>query len=181
MDRWPDPAVPPRSKNDQEGEGYELWLPRADDPAMCPVTALSTWRTHVASLVGGDPITVCPKDPVFIAVDRYGRARWGGSGRLRRLDEKCFNEMVQRHAVSAGLATPPKDPAERARWRNPFGGHSCRVGFVHEALRQGLSIAQVAEVTRHRDMNTLMRYKREHDRRSNNPVKELLVAAGLAA
>lgn len=171
----------PRSKNDQEGEGYELWLPRAADAAMCPVTALSAWRTHVSSLVGGDPLAVCPNDPVFVAVDRYGRARRNRMGRLRRLDEKSFNEMVQRHAVAAGLATPPVDPAERARWRNPFGGHSCRVGFVTEGLRQRLSIAEIAEVTRHRDMNTLMRYKREHDRRNNNPVRELLVAAGLAA
>ncbi len=169
------------TKTDQLGEGYELWLPPVDDPAMCPVRALTAWRSHVAELLGVDPVSHRANDQVFASVDRYGRVRRDAQGRLRPLDAKSFNEMVQRHCVAAGLAAPPSDPEERKAWRNPFGGHSLRVGFVTEAFRQGLSIAEIAEVTRHRDMNTLMTYKRTVDRQQDNPVKKLLVAHAVAA
>ncbi|MGY1738365.1 tyrosine-type recombinase/integrase [Geodermatophilus sp. SYSU D00684] len=169
-----------RAKNDQEGEGYELWLPPVTDPMMCPVTALTAWRAHVTALLGADPVTATPQAPVFVSVDRNGRARRDRTGRLRPLDEHGFNAMVQRHCIAAGLATPPTDPEERRRWRNPFGGHSCRVGWVTECLKQGMSIAAIAEVTRHRDMNTLMRYQRTHDREHNNPVRELVARIGLS-
>ncbi|MGY1883965.1 tyrosine-type recombinase/integrase [Blastococcus sp. SYSU DS0753] len=169
-----------RSKGDQEGEGYELWLPPVADSLMCPVTALSAWRAHVAQLTGADPVTRSPDAPVFTSVDRYGRARRDRSGRPRPLNDHGFNEMVQRRCVAAGLVKPPSDPEERRQWRSPFGGHSCRVGFVTEGLRQGLSIAEIAEQTRHRDMNTLKRYHREYDRQHNNTAKRLIEAAGLA-
>ncbi|MBB3084220.1 tyrosine-type recombinase/integrase [Geodermatophilus sabuli] len=168
------------SKTDQEGEGDELWLPPVADPLMCPVTALNAWRAHVTELTGADPVTRFPDEPVFVSVDRYGRARRDRAGRLRPLNDHGFNEMVQRRCLAAGLVKPPTDPETRRQWRNPFGGHSCRVGFVTEGLRQGLGIAEIAEQTRHRDMNTLKRYQREYDRQHNNIAKKLVEAAGLA-
>lgn len=154
------------SKTNQTGEVEYVFLPcHTADPSRCPVTALAEWRRHVARAVGGDPAQVCPTAPVYAPVDRHGRIAVTRTGVPRRLSGEAVNEIVARLSVAAGLSGAAD---------NQYGGHSLRVGFVTEALRRGMTVPEIMQVTKHRDARTVHRYGRAENLPENNPARSLL-------
>ena len=119
-----------RSKTDQAGEGQEIAIPRGTH--LRPVETLQTWLAAAAISDG----------PLFRPVSKGGRvgaAPLGGDGFVRAL---------KRRAAAAGL-----DPAG-------FSGHSLRAGFLTAAAESGADVLKMAEVSRHRSMDTVRRYVR---------------------
>lgn len=151
-----------RSKTDQEGLGKTLWIPEVLNSSVpCPVAAYRAYRAMVIDQVGREPDGSMP---LFAPFDRHGLGRWGS-----RLDGNDVNVLIQDLAVRAGLTPKPKAGA-----KNPFGAHSLRAGFVTEALRDDkLSISQVQEVTQHKSVDVLMRYRREAQGASSASIAKL--------
>lgn len=143
------------SKTDQNGEGFALLVPTADAGLPSPAAALTAWRDHVAAVIGGDPQQLLPDEPVFCAIDRHGnlRRRKNRFGRPEPLTGKALCELVQRYALKAGL-----DGADRDR--NAYGSHSLRIGFVNQALADGISVEDIVQVTNH-SIASLQAYVRQ--------------------
>jgi site-specific recombinase XerD len=121
-----------RSKTDQEGQGREVGIPYAGDPAVCSVRAVRAWL-DAAGFVAG---------PLFRAVDRAGRLS------EERLCDRSVALVVKRTALAAGL--------DAAR----FAGHSLRSGFATAAAKVGKSERAIMEQTGHRSVATVRRYIR---------------------
>lgn len=123
----------PRSKTNPTGEHVELVvLPRAANPARCPVLALTHWFA-LAAITDG---------PVFRAV---GKNNQPGP---RALHPESINTLVQNAIARAGL-----DPG-------PYSAHSLRAGFVTYAHLRGASDRAIAHQTRHRSLATIGTYVR---------------------
>jgi integrase len=155
------------SKTDQEGLGQTIRIAPSPDDAVvpCALAALTAWRHELQTALGR---TVGDDEPVFPPFTPHGDPRTlPRSGRLARLDGEEVNALIKRLAVEAGLV------ARGAPC--PYGGHSLRAGFVTEALRgDRLSISQVQEQTRHKDVGTLLRYRREVNLDHTNASTSLL-------
>lgn len=82
-------------------------------------------------------------------------ARVGGA-----LSPAAVAEIVQRRSILAGL-------------KGNFAGHSLRSGFVTEAGRQGVSLADVMAMTGHRTVNMVLEYLQSGSV-LNNPASKLL-------
>lgn len=111
-----------RSKTDQTAQGFTIKVPRAKDPAVCPVRALELWLA-VGKIQGG---------PLFRAVDR-----WENVGDAA-LTDQVVAAVVKEAAHAAGL-----DPAR-------FAGHSLRRGFITQAARRGAPSLDIRAVSRHK-------------------------------
>lgn len=123
----------PRSKTNPTGEHVELVvLPRAANPARCPVVALTHWL-HLAGITGG---------PVFRSVGKSNQPA------VRALHPESVNTLVQKAVARAGM-----DPG-------PYSAHSLRAGFVTYAHLRGASDRAIAHQTRHRSLATLGTYVR---------------------
>ena len=119
-----------RSKTDPEAEGQEIAIPRGSQ--LCPVETLQTWLTAAAIIDG----------PLFRPVSK------GGTVGPSPLSADGFVRALKRRAEAAGL-----DPAR-------FAGHSLRAGFLTSAAEAGADALKMAEVSRHKSMDTLRRYVR---------------------
>jgi integrase len=126
------------TKTDKGSKGQTLTLPRLNDTAICPVTALREWLK--ASGIGSGP--------VFVRVDK-----WGHAGRAR-INDKHVDSVVKRLAERAGLSDTPSD------YRR-ISGHSLRAGFATQAARDGIPDHAIMQVTRHASRVMLDRYIRE--------------------
>jgi integrase len=150
-----------RSKTDQEGRGFELWLPYGSSPLTCPVTALLAWAACVAETTGVDPLSAEGAD-MAVLVRCNGR---GGlqlaDGRPVRLGGDGYAEIVKRFAVLVG-----EDPAR-------FAGHSLRAGLTTTGADAGLDIDEIQGITGHRRVETVLRYVRRSERRRRNLAVEL--------
>jgi len=123
----------PRSKTNPTGEHIELVvLPRAANPARCPVVALTHW-VQLAGITAG---------PVFRAVGKSNQPA------DRPLHPESINTLVQKAVARAGI-----DPG-------PYSAHSLRAGFVTYAHLRGASDRAIAHQTRHRSLATLGTYVR---------------------
>jgi len=123
----------PRSKTNPTGEHVELVvLPRAANPARCPVVALNNWL-QLAGITGG---------PVFRAVGKSNQPA------ARALHPESINTLIQKAVARAGM-----DPG-------PYSAHSLRAGFVTYAHLRGASDRAIAHQTRHRSLATLGTYVR---------------------
>jgi len=120
-----------REKQDQEGRGRLIGLPRGQHPETCPVRCLWDWLARR----GGHP------GPLFPRLDR---ARAGAA-----MDGECVCRVVKRCVARIGL-----DP--RDRW----GAHSLRAGFITAAGENGAGEFLIAAQTGHRSMAVLRRYFR---------------------
>lgn len=164
-----------RSKTDQEGQGFTIYLPQfADeaDRASCPSYALRELLAAETEALGRPPR---PSEPVFWRLTTGGTPELTlREARPARISGKSINVLVQRVVVDAGLTKKPKKGQ-----KNPFGGHSLRMGFVTEALRDDkLNVGEVADVTGHRSYDVLMRYRNEINAAKNAPGKKLAQKMG---
>jgi site-specific recombinase XerD len=136
----------PRSKTNQRGEQTELVvLPRAGNPARCPVATLQAWLA-AAGITDG---------PVFRPVSKGNRAL------ARPLNPESVNTLVQAAVARAGL-----DPAG-------YSAHSLRAGFVTYAHLRGASDRAIAHQTRHRSLATVGTYVRIHEAWQDNAATQL--------
>ena len=119
-----------RAKGDQEGQGAEVAIPRGTK--LRPVAALQAWL-KAADIRDG---------PLFRSLDRHGRL-----GAIA-LTAQSVALIVKHYAEAAGL-----DPAD-------FAGHSLRAGFLTSAAEAGADVLRMAEVSRHRRIETLQGYVR---------------------
>ncbi|MCL3863039.1 site-specific integrase [Actinotalea sp. K2] len=130
-----------RSKTNPTGEHVELVvLPRAANPARCPVVALNHW-IQLAGITDG---------PVFRAVGKNNQPA------TRALHPESVNTLVQKAVARAGI-----DPG-------PYSAHSLRAGFVTYAHLRGASDRAIAHQTRHRSLATLGTYVRVHQAWTDN-------------
>ena len=174
-----------RSKTDQQGAGRTVTLPYGVHPETCPVCAHLRWRevldAHTAAGRAGvirllrrpEPFvghccradavspgvpTGCssPKStavgtpgglPLFRTVHRTGAL---GDGPLTGA---AVHHVVQRRAAQAGFG-----PTLVAL----LGGHSLRVGFVTQAVRNGATTQTVMAQTGHADERMVSVYARRH-------------------
>jgi site-specific recombinase XerD len=131
----------PRSKTNQHGTENELVvLPRASQPARCPVTALHAWL-HAARIEEGEVLRPVSK---------------GNRPLPRGLHPESVNDLVQTAIARAGL-----DPAR-------YSAHSLRAGFVTYAHLRGASDRAIAHQTRHRSIATVGTYVRIHEAWTDN-------------
>lgn len=131
-----------KSKTDQEGAGQAVPVaPRPEEPALCPIQALEAWLEERKGWADFED-----DDWIFFGFTADGKRRTSG-----HLNDKEVNRLVKRLVAGAGLDA--KD----------FGAHSLRAGFVTQALRDGASLAETADVSRHKDLNVMMGYRREEN------------------
>ena len=136
----------PRSKTNQEATTPELVvLPRATNPARCPVTALHTWM-NLAQITTG---------PVFRAVSKANRPG------PRPLNPESVNQLIQTAVTRAGLDS------------TGYSAHSLRAGFVTYAHLRGATDRAIAHQTRHRSLATIGTYIRIHQAWEDNAATQL--------
>jgi len=119
-----------RSKTDPEAAGQEIAIPCGSH--LRPVETLQVWLAAAAISDG----------PLFRPVSK------GGTVGPSPLSADGFVRALKRRAEAAGL-----DPAR-------FAGHSLRAGFLTSAAEAGADALKMAEVSRHKSMDTLRRYVR---------------------
>lgn len=122
----------PRSKTDQEGEGYELALNYGTNPATCPVRAVRDWRA-AAQIDSG---------PLLRPVGRWSHVAG------RRLTDRVVALVVKRCALAAGL-----DPTR-------YAGHSLRAGLITTVAVAGAQDREIMDHSRHRSVETMHGYVR---------------------
>lgn len=131
-----------RSKTDQTGEGQHKTLPALTDKTLCPVHALRAYLDGAEINSGA----------IFRRVDRWGHLH-------ERMTDRAVALVVKACAKAAGL------DARR------LAGHSLRAGFVTAAIEAGAQALDVAEITGHRNQNTLGRYVRRAGRGGVRAIK----------
>lgn len=122
-----------RSKTDQEGEGVEIVIPEGS--RIRPKQLLVDWVTLAGFSEG----------PVFRKLTPQGRIT------PKPMSDKGVALVVKARAAAAGL-----DPAE-------FAGHSLRAGFLTEAAARGANIFKMREQSRHKSLDVLSDYIRNHE------------------
>jgi len=133
-----------RSKTNQTGELEQVAICRGAYAATCPVRALEQWRGTLASPVSG---------PVFRPINRHG----GISD--ARLSPAGVRGVI-RDAATRAAETGGASPTELASALDGLSGHSLRAGLVTTAFAAGLASEDVMRQTRHRDLKTLLGYRR---------------------
>jgi len=125
-----------KEKQDQEGKGRIVGIPRGANRHTCPLIALESWL----DVRGREP------GPLFVRMDRSRVHR-----PLVTLAPQGVLGLVKRNIAKIGI-----DATE-------YGAHSLRAGFVTEALEKGVGEIRVANHTGHRSLSTLRRYFRPRD------------------
>ena len=119
-----------KSKTDQEGKGQIIAIPNG--ARMLVVKALNDWL-EAAYIKEG---------PLFCSVLK------DGSLRNRALTCKSIAQIVKKYAELSGLNAAD------------FSGHSLRAGFLTSAAEAGATVFKMAEVSRHKSIETLRGYVR---------------------
>ena len=134
-----------RSKGDQVGEGRDVVVFRGSGKT-CPVAAVEAWLAAAVIRTG----------PVFVGVDRLGRARHG-----KRLTDQVVRLVVKERARAAGLD------------EEQLSGHSLRAGLATQAALDGANLRDIAKQTGHRSERILSGYIRDADLWRNNVTEKL--------
>jgi integrase len=141
-----------RSKTDFLGIGVSVTMsPAQHYPNLCPVAALDNWLR----IRGDEP------GPLFFGT----RSRTGKIDRHKPLGPQGVYKIVIFWAKACAWA---------ATAGSQFSPHSLRAGFATEAILAGIPIAMVMKRTRHRSLNTFMKYVRIVMNAENNITKEIL-------
>ena len=123
----------PHAKSDQLGRGANVVIP--DRRRIAPVALYKVW-------VSAAPI-----------VDGYLFRKLTPQGRLteKSMSDKGVALVVKARAAAAGY-----DPAL-------FSGHSLRAGFLTEAGRQGANLFKMKDHSRHKSIEMVSEYVRDHE------------------
>lgn len=124
----------PHAKTDQEGRGAKVVIP--DRQRIAPVALYRTWIAE-AAITGG---------PVFRKLTPQGRLTG------KPMSDRGVALVVKARAAAAGY-----DP-------ELFSGHSLRAGFLTEAGRQGASPFKMKDHSRHKSLEMVSEYVRDHER-----------------
>ncbi|KQS46283.1 MULTISPECIES: site-specific integrase [unclassified Sphingomonas] len=122
-----------KSKTDQEGEGAIIAIP--EGRRIRPKALLLAWIACAGFDTG----------PVFRKLTPQGRIT------TRPMSDRGVALVVKARAAAAGY-----DPAQ-------VSGHSLRAGFLTEAARQGATVFKMKEVSRHKSLEILSDYVRNHE------------------
>lgn len=133
-----------RSKTNQVGDFEEVAICRGAVAATCPVRALEAWAAVSAPVGGG---------PVFRPISRHGLL--GPEAIDGRAVERIIRRAVRRASLALGASESECQTALAG-----VSGHSLRAGLVTTAFASGLSAEDVMRQTRHRDVKTLLGYRR---------------------
>lgn len=159
-----------RSKTDQAAQG--VWIAIPEGRRIRPKALLAEWLR--AGRITQGPVFRKLAEVRITARDAHGRVMRDASGRAVR--EK-LEDRVQPSAMSAGgVAIVVKARAEAAGLDPAtFAGHSLRSGFLTEAARQpGANVFKMREVSRHKSLDVLAGYVREHDGFRNHAGEQFL-------
>ncbi len=121
------------SKTDQEGKGATIAVP--EGRRIRPKALLLAWIACAGFDAG----------PVFRKLTPQGRIT------TKPMSDRGVALVVKARAAAAGY-----DPAQVA-------GHSLRAGFLTEAARQGATVFKMKEVSRHKSLEILSDYVRNHE------------------
>lgn len=134
----------PRSKEDQEGEGFEKMVLFGQNPETCPVRLLKRWL-DVSGITSGH---------LYRPISRWGRVIVYGDriGLWPQYLDKVVKDMMRK----AGL-----DP-------KGYGAHSLRSGFVTQAALQGKTESEIMRHTGHRSPDMVRRYIRIAELQTKN-------------
>ncbi len=147
----------PRSKSDQEGEGFwKGFLPAQAHPELCPVTALKTWRHWLRRY--GLPLT----GPVFRQVGRRGKPT-----------TLPLSDKAVARAVKQWLGVAMAHDRLESRELLGFSGHSLRAGFCTAAAEAGADERSIAEQSGHKSLPILRRYIRDANVLRNHAIGKL--------
>lgn len=129
----------PKSKTDQEGKGETK--PILKGLHHCPVRAVKDW-INAANLEEGYLFRrINPKKHDQIMPSH-------GDPNKPEITDQVVAFVVKKYTALLGL-----DPAD-------YAGHSLRSGFVTSALEHGATFEKVTNVTKQKDLKTVMRYYR---------------------
>lgn len=118
----------PQSKTDQGAEGQYVYLPAE---AARRMSALCAGRKRGYVFTGNS-----------VTGNRYRKA-----GETHALDGGDVSLIIKRRAEQAGIPDAVQ-----------FSGHSLRRGFVTDRAERGAALADIAEQTRHKSLDTLRGY-----------------------
>lgn len=124
----------PHAKTDQEGRGATIVIP--DAKRIGPVDLYKLWIDRAAIVEG----------PVFRKLSPAGTLT------PKRMSDRGVALVVKARAAAAGY-----DPAL-------FSGHSLRAGFLTEAAVQGANLFKMKEHSRHKSLEMVSEYVRDHER-----------------
>lgn len=148
-----------RSKTDQAGQG--AWIAIPEGRRIRPKALLLEWL-RVSRVTDG---------PIFRKLAEVRVARRDTAGEIiRGADGRPLREWQEDRVQPAALSAQSVALVVKARARDAgldpalFAGHSLRSGFLTEAARQpGANIFKMREVSRHKSLDILAAYVREHD------------------
>lgn len=141
------------SKTDQEGQGELIPIEPAQNPDLCPISALRAW---LDAAVPDDP-----DGPLFVRT-YYGALEVVPA----RIPDWEINEVIKRWAKKAEI--DPDQPG--AVW----SGHSLRSGFITAAAQAGRPEWAIMRHSRHKTYESFRRYIRKANLFQDNPGRGLL-------
>ncbi|MEV1295206.1 tyrosine-type recombinase/integrase [Pseudonocardia sp. NPDC049635] len=145
------------SKTDKDSAGRVVPLPPASLPAVCPVTAYTTYRARLGELVT-DPAALEPTTPLLRSVTKHGTPRAGA------MPVRVVWEIVRTAITRAGIPDP-----------EAYSPHSLRAGGLTAALQAGIPVGIAA---RHGGWSptspVVMKYARAADRWRDNAMRGVL-------
>ena len=122
-----------KSKTDQEGRGHRIVIPNGQ--RIAPVSLLDAWL-ELGAIIDGF---------VFRKLTPQGR-------------------VTNKPMKAQGVAIVVKQRAQGAGYEpQDFSGHSLRAGFLTAAGSQGASVFKMREQSRHKSLEMLGEYVRDHD------------------
>lgn len=137
----------PRSKTDQGGEGQTCAVPTSEDALLCPVAALTEWRTRSG----------CDTGAVFRKVTLGGRTS------SNAIKPHQVNLIIRLVAEDCGLPNA-----------GSYSSHSMRRGFATEASRKGAPFGSIMRHGRWRHEGTVLSYIDEGKRFDQNAASIVL-------
>jgi integrase len=133
--------------------------PSTPDGPTLPVLAVRLRRTKTSSAEAGESALIVgrPVDalrvwlefskieggPVFRRIDKWGRIG------VTALDPQSVNAIIKSRCAAAGL-----DPAQ-------YSAHGLRSGYLTQAAREGVSLPEAMQQSRHRSVQQASRYYNE--------------------